>query len=193
METSRAPWSAEDEQKCVRALELFCIGLTFEFRPLFWGSGTVGKFRFAGNEQRWPSSALEQTSWCFAGMLRSEGEKHLGWQSVARLESWTRLTVWHVWCRCHSNKANETGRGWVSGVLWDIPSSTIERDRNHRERDKKTGSKVKTLIQCFCTSLPPQHLPEAPLDQSLILEGSFEPLHVKKIKINVKTVTDSLF
>lgn len=53
METSRAPWSAEDEQKFVRAitLELFCTGLTFEFRPLFLGSGTVGKFKFAGNEQ----------------------------------------------------------------------------------------------------------------------------------------------
>lgn len=54
METSRARWSAEDEQKFVRAitLELFCTGLTFEFRPLLLGTVTVGKFEFAGNEQR---------------------------------------------------------------------------------------------------------------------------------------------
>jgi len=56
METSRARWSAEDEQKFVTlraiTLELFRTGLTFEFRPLLLGTITVGKFNFAENEQR---------------------------------------------------------------------------------------------------------------------------------------------
>lgn len=54
MESARPRWSAEDEQKCVRAItvELFSTGLIFEFRSVLLGTLTARKFKFAGNEQR---------------------------------------------------------------------------------------------------------------------------------------------